>query len=70
MDAHSNHIHINEMNSTIHATDSQGLLSPELLRQITQAVLAALKDQEAYEQRQAAERRIQAGSSVQHHSWE
>ena len=55
-------VQINEMNSTIHATDSQALLSPELLRQITQAVLAALKEQEAYEQRQMRERAIRPSS--------
>ena len=63
-------VQINEMNSTIHATDSQALLSPELLRQITQAVLAALKEREGLEQRQQNERQIRPSSTPQAHSWE
>ncbi len=63
-------VQINEMNSTIHATDSQALLSPELLRQITQAVLAALKEREGLEQRQQKERQIRPSSSAQSPSWE
>lgn len=63
-------VHINEMNSTIHATDSQALLSPELLRQITQAVLAALKEQESYEQRRMNERQIRPSATAQSHTWE
>jgi hypothetical protein len=63
-------VHVNEMNSTIHATDSGALLSPELLRQITQAVLAALREQQAYEQRRMDERQIRSSSSGQSHTWE
>ena len=63
-------IHINEIDSTVRATDSQALLSPPMLRQIVQAVLAELRDQQGAEQRRQAESRITAGAAATEHSWE
>lgn len=53
-------VHIGEMNSTVRATDSQALLSPQLLNQIVKAVLERLREEQAHEQRVASERSIRS----------
>ncbi len=53
-------VHIGEMNSTVRATDSQALLSPQVLNQIVKAVLERLREEQAHEQRVADERRIRS----------
>lgn len=63
-------IHINEIDSTVRATDSQALLSQPMLRQIVQAVLAELREQQGAAQRRAAESRLTTGASASEHSWE
>jgi len=56
-------VHINEMNSTVRATDTQALLSPQLLNQIVKAVLERLREEQAHEQRVADERNVRFGTS-------
>ncbi len=51
-------VHIGEMNSTVRATDSQSLLSPQLLNQIVKVVLERLQAEQAHERRVADERSI------------
>jgi hypothetical protein len=53
-------VHIGEMNSTVRATDTQSLLSPQLLDQITKAALERLRVEQAHEQRIANERSIRS----------
>ena len=53
-------IHIGEMNSTVRATDTQALLSPQLLNQIVKVVLERLREEQAHEQRVANERSIRS----------
>lgn len=54
-------VHIGEVNTSVSATDSESLLNPRLLRRIVTAVLAELREQQAYEQRQQQERCLQPG---------
>ena len=64
-------VHIGEMNSTLRATDSQTLLSPQVLNQIVQAVLAQLRMEQAHDKRVASERRLRpAASAEETASWE
>jgi hypothetical protein len=53
-------VHIGEMNSTVRATDSQALLSPQALNQIVKAVLERLREEQAHEQRVINERSIRS----------
>lgn len=57
-------VHINEVNSTVRATDTQALLSPELLNQIVRAVMERLRDEQAHEKRVANERSIRSSVLV------
>lgn len=54
-------ININEIESTVHAVDSDTLLSPETLNKIVQIVLNAMREQEEHRMRVQAEQRISAG---------
>ena len=54
-------VHIGEVTSTVRATDSQSMLSPAVLRQIVNAVLAELKRQEQEEMRRQSDTRLEAG---------
>jgi hypothetical protein len=62
-------VHIGEMNSTVKATDSQSLLSPSVLRQIIEAVMAELEVANATDRQRAGERRLQSGSVAQPYPW-
>ena len=53
-------VNIGEMNSTVRATDTQALLSPQLLNQIVKAVLERMREEQAHEQRVADERSIRS----------
>lgn len=44
-------LHIGQINSTVRATDSEALLSPALLRQITAAVISQMQSQSALAER-------------------
>jgi hypothetical protein len=54
-------MHIGAVNSTVRATDPQGLLSPQVLDQIVRAVLARLRDEQERQMRAEADRRLRQG---------
>ena len=54
-------MHIGTVNSTVRATDPQGLLSPQVLDQIVRAVLARLRDEQERQMRAEADRRLRQG---------
>ncbi|MFQ5812405.1 MAG: hypothetical protein ACE5I2_04330 [Anaerolineae bacterium] len=56
-------VHIGEMNSTVRATDSQSLVSPQILDQIVRAVLERLREEQAREERAEADRRLRSSVS-------
>ena len=51
-------VHIGEMNSTVQMTDSQALLSPQILEQIVRAVLARVREDDDHRGRVEDERRL------------
>jgi hypothetical protein len=51
-------VHIGEVNSTVHATDAEALLSPQILERIVKVVLERMREEHAHEQRVLAERRL------------
>ena len=55
-------VNIGEMNSTVRATDTQTLLSPQLLNQIVNTVLERLRAEQARERRIADERSIRSSA--------
>ena len=57
-------VQIGEMNSTVRATDTQSLLSPQLLNQIVKAVLERMREEQARERRIADERSIRSSALV------
>lgn len=59
-------VHIGKIDSTIRATDTQALLSPQMLEQIVSAVLERLREEQQHEQRVADERRLRAGVLASH----
>ena len=54
-------VNIEEIVSTVHAVDSNSLLDPNTLRSIVSAVMKAVAEKDAHEQRVRAEQRISAG---------
>ncbi|MFQ5857426.1 MAG: hypothetical protein ACE5LU_17610 [Anaerolineae bacterium] len=64
-------VHIGEVNSTVRTTDSQALLSPQVLDQIVRVVLERLREEQAHERRVEEERRLRPAVSAQETSaWE
>lgn len=63
-------VHIEEMSSKVQAADTQSSLTPGVLRQIVQAVLAELQASEAADRRRQGERKLRAGSVAQPHPWQ
>jgi hypothetical protein len=64
-------VHVGELNSTVRATDSQALLSPAMLEQITLAVLVRVRSELDRERRVELESRLQpALPSVRDLPWE
>jgi hypothetical protein len=57
-------VNIGEMNSTVRATDTQSLLSPQLLNQIVKAVLERMRAEQERERRIADERSIRSNALV------
>lgn len=51
-------VHIGEMNSVVRATDSQALLSPQVLEQIVRVVLRRVQEERELARRVADERQI------------
>lgn len=58
-------VHIDEVVSTVRATDSNAMLNPRALETIVRAVLDALTERQRAERQAAAERRI--SSSAREH---
>ncbi len=59
-------VHIGEINSTVRATDTQALLSPQVLDQIVKIVLERMRKEQAHEQRVAGEHRLRSGVLENH----
>lgn len=56
-------IQIDEVVSTVRAVDTQALLSPQIIRRLTEAVAEAVRQQIDHEKRTHAERRVTGGVS-------
>lgn len=54
-------VHIEEVVSTVHTVDDAALLSPEILRQIVDAVMREVRAEEAHRNRVNSEQAINAG---------
>lgn len=54
-------VHIGEMNSTVQMTDSQALLSPQILEQIVRVVLQRVNEDDSHRERAEDERRLRPG---------
>ena len=54
-------VHINSVNTTFRSTDSQALLSQQVLEQIVRAVLERLAAEQGSQQRAEADRRLRSG---------
>lgn len=54
-------VHIGEMNSNVQMTDSQALLSPQILEQIVRVVLQRVREDDAHKERVEGERRLRPG---------
>lgn len=64
-------VYINEVSSTVRTMDSEALLSPQLLRRLIEAVLAAAKEQAGHEQRVSEERKLRPSMTAREGStWE
>ena len=64
-------VNVDQVTSNVHVTDSQSLLSPDILNQIIRLATEQLRKEEAYEQRFAEERRLRPTSSAEESpSWE
>lgn len=59
-------MHIEEVNSTIRATDGQELLSPEVLQQIVKIVLERLRSEQEHERRVQSERDLHTGALIRY----
>ncbi len=60
-------VEIDEVVSTVTAVDDEALLAPAVLRQILQAVLRAVREERAHEERVRGEQRINAGRDASVH---
>ena len=54
-------VHVGEVNSTVRAADSRGMLSPQVMEQIVQAVLQRLQEEQQRAARIAEERQLSTG---------
>jgi hypothetical protein len=54
-------VHIGEMNSTVQMTDSQALLSPQILEKIISVVLQRVREDDAHREQVEDERRLRPG---------
>jgi hypothetical protein len=54
-------VEISEVVTTVKAIDGSELLTPDVLQQIVSAVLRAVQDDRAHEERLRAERRVTGG---------
>ena len=56
-------VRINEVQSTVRTVDSKGLLDPQVMRQIVQACVKAVKEDQARQKQLASDRQISASAS-------
>jgi hypothetical protein len=64
-------VYINEVSSTLRTTDSEALLSPQVLRRVIDAVLAATKERQEHEHRVCEERKLRPSMTAREGStWE
>lgn len=56
-------VQINEIASTVRAVDGEALLAPQTMEKILRAVMHALEEREAHQQRVQAEQRVSRGVS-------
>ena len=56
-------VRINEVQSTVKAVDSKALIDPHVMRQIVQACIKAMKEQQAREKQLASDRQISSSAS-------
>ena len=64
-------VHIEEMTSTVRATDSQSLLSPQVLEQIVRVVLARVREADSHRERVDDEKQLRPRVSAQEKAnWE
>jgi hypothetical protein len=54
-------VRIDDLVSTVHATDGQSALPPEVMREVVRVAVAAVRAELAHDQRLRAERRLAAG---------
>lgn len=59
-------MHIEEINSTVRATDGRELLSPEVLQQIVKVVLERLRAEQEHEQCVQRERNLHTGALIRY----
>jgi len=62
-------VHIGEMNSSVRVSDTEALLSPQILDQIVRAVIARLHEDTARQQRGEADRRLRNNVSGDDTPW-
>jgi hypothetical protein len=60
-------VQINEIQSQVHAVDSQALLEPRVLQQIVRACIRAINDEQVREKRLRDERRLTSGIAHEEH---
>ena len=51
-------VRINNLNSNVHLTDARAMLTPEVLQQIVEAVVAHLREEEQQRQERESDMRI------------
>jgi hypothetical protein len=59
-------VNIGEVHSTVRASDSAALLSPEVLERIVRAVLVRLREEEQHHKQAESERRLNPGATGDH----
>jgi hypothetical protein len=57
-------VHVGEINSTVRMTDSQALLSPQILEQIVRVVLARVREEDSHKKRVEDERQLRPSVSA------
>ena len=62
-------VHIGELNTTVRTVDSEALLSPQVLAQITSVVLQAVREKESHQERVDNERRVTGGVYAETEGW-
>jgi hypothetical protein len=56
-------VQINEVHSTVRTVDSKTLVDPQVMRQIVQACVKAVKEQQSRDKQLASDRKISSSAS-------